>query len=72
MERTVVEHLRVRPRIKDLNKFAQKVNNVAICSINPIYTANNQLEAFNICIEGPPGHVSYFHRLIAGADLKVS
>jgi hypothetical protein len=72
MEPTVVEHLRVRPRIKDLNKYAQKVNNVAICSIAPIYAENKELEAFNICVEGPLRYVSHFARLITNADLKVS
>lgn len=71
MEPTVIEQLRVRPRIKDLNRYAQKVNKVAISEIHPIY-ADNELQAFNICIEGPPKHVSYFNRLIAKADLKVS
>lgn len=72
MEPTVVEQLRVRPRIKDLNRYAQKVNQIAISSIHPIYADNNELQAFNICIEGPQRHVSYFNRLIAKADLKVS
>jgi len=72
-ERTIIqENLRVRPSIKALNRFAQKVNKVAISAIDPIYADNNQLLAFNISVEGPPGHVSYFNRLIANADLKVS
>lgn len=72
MENTVIENLRVRPRIGLLNKYVQKVQKVAISSIDPIYTGN-ELEAFNIRIEGPPRHMSYFNRLVAAdANLKVS
>ena len=71
METTITEELRVTPRIGLLNKYVQKAKKVAINSINPVY-ADNELQAFNISIEGSPRHVSYFNRLIADANLKVS
>ncbi len=71
MENTIVEQMRVSPKIGLLNKYVQKVKKVAISSIHPVY-ADNELQAFNICIEGPPRHMSYFNRLIADANLKVS
>lgn len=71
MENTIIEQMRVTPRIGLLNKYVQKVKKVAISSIHPVY-ADNELQAFNICIEGPPRHMSYFNRLIADANLKVS
>jgi hypothetical protein len=45
---------------------------VAISSIDPVYAANHEIEAFNIRVEGPPRHMSYFNRLLANANLKVS
>ena len=71
-EHFVTEHLRVTPKIGLLNKYVQKVKKVAISSIDPVYAANHEIEAFNIRVEGPPRHMSYFNRLIADANLKVS
>jgi hypothetical protein len=71
-EHFVIEHLRVTPKIGLLNKYVQKVKKVAISSIDPVYAANHEIEAFNIRVEGPPRHMSYFNRLLANANLKVS
>ncbi len=67
----VTEHLRVSPKIGLLNKYVQKVQKVAISAIDPIYAENHEIQAFNIRVEGPPRHMSYFNRLIADANLKV-
>jgi hypothetical protein len=71
-EHFVTEHLRVSPQIGLLNKYVQKVKKVAISAIDPVYADNHEIQAFNIRVEGPPRHMSYFNRLIADANLKVS
>jgi hypothetical protein len=71
-EHYVTENLRVSPKIGLLNKYVQKVKKVAISSIDPIYADNNEIRGFNIRVEGPPRHMSYFNRLLADANLKVS
>jgi hypothetical protein len=68
----VTEHLRVSPKIGLLNKYVQKVKKVAISSIDPVYADNHEIAAFNIRVEGPPRQMSYFNRLIADANLRVS
>lgn len=70
-EHFVTEHLRVSPKIGLLNKYIQKVKKVAISAIDPVYADNHEIQAFNIRVEGPPRHMSYFNRLIADANLKV-
>jgi hypothetical protein len=71
------ESIVVRPQIGLLNRYAQKAKQVAITSINPIFSASeaeNQrrdLLALRIQVEGPSRHLSYFNRLIEGANLKV-
>jgi hypothetical protein len=70
-EHFVTEHLRVSPKIGLLNKYIQKVKKVAISAIDPVYEDNHEIKAFNIRVEGPPRHMSYFNRLIADANLKV-
>lgn len=71
------ENLRVVPAISRLNKYLQRAKKVAISSINPVYfgqedDGQRKLQAFNIRVEGPAKHVSYFHRLIDEANLKIS
>ena len=45
---------------------------MAINSIDPIYTESNQLQGFNVRMEGPARHMSYLQRLLSDANLKVS
>lgn len=71
-EYLVTENMRVTPKIGLVNQYLQKVKKVAISSINPIYADNNEIQAFNIQVEGPPRHMSYFTRLLLDANLKVS
>lgn len=71
-ESLVTESLRVTPRIGLLNKYVQKVKKVAISAIDPIYADNNEIRGFNVRVEGPPRHMSYLHRLLADANMKVS
>lgn len=73
VEHLITEHVRVSPKIRLLNKYVQRVQKVAISSINPIYSANNELSAFSVAVEGTPKHMSYFKRLIASdVNLRVS
>ncbi|MBY0402322.1 MAG: hypothetical protein K2X66_00345 [Cyanobacteria bacterium] len=77
MDINLSEDLRVIPAIGRLNKYLQRAKKVAISSINPVYfgdedDGNRRLHAFNIRVEGPAKHVSYFHRLIDEANLKIS
>lgn len=71
------ESLLVRPKIGLLNRFAQKAKQVAIISINPIFSSSEAVDqtrnllALRIQVEGPSRHLNYFHRLIEGADLKM-
>lgn len=73
---TMTETLRVIPEIGRLNKYLQRAKKVAISSINPIYlgpaNGERRLQAFNIRVEGPAKHLSYFHRMIDEANLKIS
>ena len=71
-EHMVTENLRITPKIGLLNKYVQKVKKVAINSIDPIYTESNQLQGFNVRMEGPARHMSYLQRLLSDANLKVS
>lgn len=71
METTVVEHLKIGPRIGLLNKYVQKAKRVAVSSIAPVYTSN-ELTGFNVELEGPPRHMSYLQRLLfSDNNLKV-
>lgn len=73
VEHLITEHVRVSPKIRLLNKYVQRVQKVAISSIHPVYSANNELAAFNIAVEGTPRHMSYFKRLIdSDINLRVS
>ncbi len=71
------ESIVVRPNIGLLNRYAQKAKQVAITSINPIFspaeaeTQRRNLMALRIQVEGPKKHLSYFNRLIEGANLKM-
>lgn len=69
------ENFRVIPQIRLLNKYVQRAKKIAISSINPVTLHNAQgstVNALNIRVEGPPKHISYFHRLISEANLKIS
>ncbi|HEY9745869.1 MAG TPA: hypothetical protein V6C99_06585 [Oculatellaceae cyanobacterium] len=73
LEHLITEHVQVSPKIRLLNKYVQRVKKVAISSIHPIYSDNNELSAFNVAVEGTPKHMSYFKRLIASdVNLRVS
>lgn len=73
VEHLITEHVQVSPKIRLLNKYVQRVQKVAISAINPIYSANNELSAFSIAVEGTPKHMSYFKRLIdSDINLRVS
>jgi hypothetical protein len=77
MEMTMSETLRVLPAIGRLNKYLQRAKKVAISSNNPVYFGQDadgqrKLQAFAIQVEGPAKHLSYFHRLIDEANLKIS
>ncbi len=71
------ESLLVLPQIRLLNRYAQKAKQVAITSINPVFSASEAesqrrgLQALRIQVEGPQKHLSYFNSLIEGANLKV-
>lgn len=71
------ESLLVRPEIRLLNRYAQKAKQVAITAINPVFSGSEaeshrrNLQALRIQVEGPQKSLSYFNRLIEGADLKV-
>ncbi len=71
------ESILVRPEIRLLNRYAQKAKQVAITSINPVFSASEaeserrNLQALRIQIEGPQKHLSYFNRLIENANLKM-
>jgi hypothetical protein len=71
------ESILVRPNIGLLNRYAQKAKQVAITAISPIFSGSEaesrrrELQALRIQIEGPQKSLSYFNRLIEGADLKV-
>ncbi len=72
----IEESILVRPEIRLLNRYAQKAKQVAITSINPVFSASEaeshrrDLQALRIQVEGPPKHLSYFNSLIEGANLK--
>jgi hypothetical protein len=74
MKYTEESHL-VRPNIGLLNRYAQKAKQVAITSINPVFSGaeaeskRRELQALRIQVEGPQKSLSYFHRLIEGANL---
>jgi hypothetical protein len=70
-ENLVTEQWQVNRKIGLLNKYVQKVKKVAISSIDPIYADNNEIQGFNIRVEGPARQMSYFHRLLSDANLKV-
>lgn len=73
MEKTVIEQVKVSPRIGLLNHYVHRVKRVAISSIDPVFSVDNELEGFNVKVEGPPRHMSYLNRLIASdTNLKVS
>jgi hypothetical protein len=71
------ESMLVQPKIGLLNRYAQKAKQVAITAINPVFSgaeAENHrraLQALRIQVEGPQKSLSYFNRLIEGANLKV-
>lgn len=71
-ELLVTENLRVTHKIGLLNKYVQKAKKVAINAIDPIYADNNEIQGFNVRLEGPPRHMSYLNRLLSDANLKVS
>ena len=70
------ESLLVRPEIGLINRYAQKAKQVAITSVNPVFGAadaesqRRALQALRIQVEGPRQHLSYFNKLIEGANLK--
>lgn len=70
-ENLVTELFQVSPKIGLLNKYVQKVQRVAISSMDPIYGANQEIQGFNIRVEGSPKHMSYFQRLLNDGNLKV-
>lgn len=75
MERTVTDQVKVEPRkIGLLNKYLNKVKRVAVHAIDPVYGVvdGQVIEAFKLSLEGPPKHLSYFHRLLDDANLKIS
>jgi hypothetical protein len=74
MENTVTDKVRVAPNIRLVNKYLRKAKNVAVSSLHPVYGATDPgvLEAFNLSLEGPPQHISYLHRLLSEANLKIS
>tara|TARA_B100000287_G_C20471016_1_gene717234 strand:- start:399 stop:641 length:243 start_codon:yes stop_codon:yes gene_type:complete len=68
------ENFQVLAEIRLLNKYVQRVKKIAISAISPVYSANasgEAVRALNIRVEGPKKHISYFHRLIDEANLKI-
>lgn len=77
MEMTMSQNYRVMPAIGRLNKYLQRAQKVALSSIDPVYFNAEEgtapkLQGFNIKVEGPARYLSYFHRLIDEANLKIS
>ncbi len=75
MENTVKDQVQVAPDIVMLNKYLNRVQQVAVSAMAPIYTTaegRRTLSAFHIQLEGPPRHMSYLHRLLDQAKLKIS
>jgi hypothetical protein len=69
------EKMRVLGEIRLLNKYVQRAKKIAIRAINPVALADGaELESkptFNIEVEGPPNHISYFKKLLIDANLKI-
>lgn len=73
----VEESYLVQPRISLLNRFAQKAKQVAITSVNPVFShaeaedARQRLMALRIQVEGPSRSLARFRHLLEGANLNV-
>ncbi len=62
----------VLPQIKEVGNYVRKAQQVAITSIDPVFSGNSQdLSALRINVEGPTKYLKYFERLLAGANLNV-
>lgn len=67
----------VKPNIGQLNKFAQRVKQVAITQVNPVFSPSQaedhtrNLMALRIQVEGPSRSLQAFTRLLEGADFKI-
>lgn len=74
----IEESILIRPDIGRLNQYAQKAKQVAILSINPVFssyeaeTQTRALQALRIQVEGTQNAMRYFNRLLEGANLKVN
>jgi len=72
-EVTITERMCVGPKIRLLNKYIQRVQKVAVHGIQPVYSENNHLTAFEVAVEGTPATMNYLKRLIAAdSNLRAS
>ncbi len=73
----IEESILVRPDIGEVNRYARRAKQVAITSISPVFSASEaeserrRLQALRIQVEGPQKSLSYFNRMIEGANLKI-
>jgi len=71
------QSLLVKPNIEQLNRFAQRVKQVAITSVNPVFSPSQaedhrrNLMALRIQVEGPSRSLQAFTRLLDGADFRI-
>jgi len=65
----------VLPQIREVGNYVRKAQQVAITSIDPVFSSNaldgKDLSALRINVEGPKKYLKYFERLLAGANLNV-
>ncbi len=68
------ENIQVLADIRRLNEYVQRAEKIAISRMNPVKVGSSlggPVRSFNIQVEGPPKHISYFKQLIDKANLKI-
>jgi hypothetical protein len=67
----LTEEFVVTPEIKQVTHYLNKAKQVAVQSIQPVFSDDLQVKGLNIKVEGPQKHVSYFGQLLKSAKLCV-
>jgi hypothetical protein len=65
----LTEEFTVSPEIKQVTNCLNKAKQVALQSIQPVFSDDLQVKGLNIKVEGPQKHVSFFGQLLKSAKL---
>jgi hypothetical protein len=65
------EEFTVSPEIKQVTAYLNKAKQVAVQSIQPVFSDDLQIKGLSIRVEGPEKHLSYFGQLLKTAKLSL-